>query len=169
MKKYLLLFGLVFLSCSTLMPARPTPDDFPPPPMTVIVEDFPTPFATTTLEPRPVLITQEDMLEAQNFHLILVTRIAAGDSTGVAETVKYPITVNIDSQPTVISTAEEFETDYDRIFTDNVIEALADTSEENLLLLLEGIRIGQGEVWINLFCVDLACSDTQFLITQVNN
>jgi hypothetical protein len=166
MKKYLLILGLVFLSCSTF---APTPDDFPPPPpMTVIVE-IPPVTPTTTIEPRSAPITQENMLDAQNFHLILVTRLAAGDSIGIAETVKYPITVNIDGLPITISSVSEFETYYDQIFTDNIIEAVTDTSEENLLLLPEGIRIGHGEVWFNLYCVDLTCSDTQFLITQINN
>lgn len=152
------------LACATIIP---TPNDFPPPPMTVIVENFPTPFVTTTIEPRPVMITQEKMLDAHTFQLILVTRIAAGDSIGIAETVKYPITVDIDG-PVVISTADEFENYYDRIFTDDVIAALNETNEESLVLLPEGVRVGRGEIWFNLYCVDLTCSDTQFLITQIN-
>jgi hypothetical protein len=81
--------------------------------------------------------------------------------------VKYPITVDVDGQ-VVISTADEFEKYYDRIFTDDVIAALNETNEEDLLLLPEGVRVGQGEVWFNLYCVDLTCNDTQFFITQVN-
>ena len=165
MRKFALAFALLLsLACASIIP---TPNDFPPPPMTVIVEDFPTPFVTATIEPRLAVITPEKMQDAYTFQLILVTRIAAGDSTGVAETVKYPITVDVDG-PVVISTADEFENYYDRIFTDKVITALNETNEEDLLLLPEGVRVGQGEVWFNLYCVDLTCSDTQFLITQIN-
>lgn len=168
MKKYILLFALLSLSCSSLIP---TPDDFPEPPMTftvmtVIVENFPTPIPTAV--PRPAVITQEKMLDAQNFQLILLTKASAGDSIGIAEMVKYPITVNIDGA-TVISTLDEFDMYYDQIFNERVFAALADTSETNLTLLPEGIRVGHGEVWFNLFCVDAACGETQFFITQINN
>ncbi len=165
MRKFALAFALLLsLACASIVP---TPHDFPPPPMTVIVEDFPTPFVTATIEPHLAMITSEKMQDAYEFQLILVTRVAAGDSIGVAEMVKYPITVDVDGQ-VVISTADEFEKYYDRIFTDDVIAALNETNEEDLLLLPEGVRVGQGEVWFNLYCVDLTCNDTQFFITQVN-
>ena len=165
MRKIVLMFALLLTSaCASIIP---TPNDFPPPPMTVIVEDFPTPFVMPTIEPRLAVITPEKMPDAYTFQLILVTRIAAGDSTGIAETVKYPITVNVDG-PVVISTADEFENYYDRIFTDDIISVLNETNEDDLILLPEGVRVGKGEVWFNLYCVDLACSDTQFLITQIN-
>ena len=165
MRKIVLMFALLLTSaCASIIP---TPNDFPPPPMTVIVEDFPTPFVMPTIEPRLAVITPEKMPDAYTFQLILVTRIAAGDSTGIAETVKYPITVNVDG-PVVISTVDEFENYYDRIFTDDVITALNETNEEDLVLLPGGVRVGQGEIWFNLFCVDAVCSDTQFLITQIN-
>lgn len=164
MKKYILLFGLMLLACSTLVP---TPDDFPPPPMTVIVE-LPIVTPTTTIEPRLALITPEKMADAQSFYLMLVTKVTAGDSAGIAEMVKYPLTVQVNGEM-VISTAEDFDHYYKDIFNDRVMKALSDTSESNLTLLPEGVRVGQGEIWFNLYCVDLTCSDTQFLITQVNN
>lgn len=164
MKKYILLFALIMLSCSSLVP---TPDDFPEPPMTVIVE-LPVVTPTATIEPRLAPITPEDLGEARSFHLMVLTKVVAGDSAGIVELVKYPINVQVDG-PTVISTPEEFESYFKEIFNDRVMEALSDTSEENLTLQPEGVRVGQGEVWFNLYCVDLVCSDTQFLITQVNN
>lgn len=162
MKKYILLFGLMMLACSSLVP---TPDDFPPPPpMTVIVE-LPNVTPTTTIEPRLALITPEKMTDAQSFHLKVFTMAVAGDSAGIAEMVKYPLTV----QGLVVTTADEFDSNFKDIFNDRVMEALSDTSETNLILLPEGVRVGQGEVWFNLYCVDLTCSDTHFLITQINN
>jgi hypothetical protein len=166
MKKVTLLALLLFsLACANIIPK---PDDFPEPPMTVIVEDFPTLFVTATIEPRLAMITHEKMLDARTFQLILVTRIAAGDSIGITEMVKYPIHVDIDG-PAVISTADEFENYFDQIFTDEVVAALNETNEEDLILLPEGVRVGRGEIWFNLFCVDVACADQEFLITQINN
>ncbi len=161
MKKYILLFGLMLLACSSLVP---TPDDFPEPPMTVIVE-LPVVTPTATIEPRLAPITPEKMVDAQSFHLIIYTMALAGDSAGIADLVKYPLTV----QGLVVTTAEEFDSNFKDIFNDRVMEALSDTNEPNLIVLPEGVRIGQGEIWFNLYCVDLTCSDTQFLITQVNN
>ena len=165
MKKYILLFVLFSLSCSSLIP---TPDDFPEPPMTVIVEDFPTLVITPTVETRIAVITSDKMAEAQTFQLILLTMVAAGDSLGIAEMVKYPLSVNLDDTSLILN-ADEFEENYDRLFTEQVIEVISDTSESNLTLLPEGVRVGHGEIWFNLFCMDAACSETQFFITQINN
>jgi len=165
MKKYILFFALLSLSCSSLIP---TPDDFPEPPMTVIVEDFPTLVITPTVETRIAVITSDKMAEAQTFQLILLTMVAAGDSLGIAEMVKYPLSVNLDDTSLILN-ADEFEENYDRLFTEQVIEVISDTSESNLTLLPEGVRVGHGEIWFNLFCMDAACSETQFFITQINN
>ncbi|HMV29777.1 MAG TPA: hypothetical protein PKE23_10350 [Anaerolineales bacterium] len=165
MKKYILFFALLSLSCSSLIP---TPDDFPEPPMTVIVEDFPTLVITPTVETRIAVITSDKMADAQTFQLILLTMVAAGDSLGIAEMVKYPLSVNLDDTSLILN-ADEFEENYDRLFTEQVIEVISDTSESNLTLLPEGVRVGRGEIWFNLFCMDAACSETQFFITQINN
>lgn len=165
MKKYVLFFALLSLSCSSLIP---TPDDFPEPPMTVIVEDFPTLVITPTVETRIAVITSDKMADAQTFQLILLTMVAAGDSLGIAEMVKYPLSVNLDDISLILN-ADEFEENYDRLFTEQVIEVISDTSESNLTLLPEGVRVGHGEIWFNLFCMDAACSETQFFITQINN
>lgn len=163
MKKIVFVFALFLTACGSILP---TPNDFPPPP-TGIVEDFPTVFVTSTIEPRPAMITQDDMQEANNFSLILLTRVVSGDSLGVAEMVKYPITVKLDT-PVVILSVEEFEQKYDDIFDNELISVIAEINEDDLILLPEGIRVGQGEIWFNLYCVDLSCSDTEFFITQIN-
>jgi hypothetical protein len=162
MKKLFLLCALFLSACGSIFP---TPNDFPPP--TVIIEDFPTMLVTSTIEPRPAMITQDDMQEANNFALILLTRVVSGDSLGVTEMVKYPITINLDT-PMVITSVEEFEQNYDRIFNDELIAVIANISDADLTLLPEGIRVGQGEIWLNMYCVDLTCSDTEFFITQIN-
>jgi hypothetical protein len=44
-----------------------------------------------------------------------------------------------------------------------------DNSEEDLVNGVVGIRVGNGELWFNLFCMDAACTEKEFLITQINN
>jgi hypothetical protein len=162
MKKIFLLCALFLSACGSVFP---TPNDFPTPPV-VIVEDYPTAFVTVTIAPRLAVITQDDMGDANTFSLILLTRIVGGDSLGVTEMVKYPITVNVDV-PIVITSVEEFEQNYDDIFDDALISVIAETKDD-LTLLPDGIRMGQGEIWFNLYCMDLSCSDTEFFITQIN-
>ncbi len=156
--------GFMTLACLWLIP---TPDDFPPPPMTVIVE-FPTVVVTPTLEMRLAPITQEKMQEAETFLLILKTRVLSGDDTGIAEMVHYPIDVSGSGQMKIMN-ADEFVKNYDSIFNEKILAVLTDTEDASLILLPDGILIGNGEIWINLYCVDLVCSETQFLITQINN
>ena len=146
----------------------PTPDDFPPPPpMTPIVE-FPQVTATATIEPRMRPILPNDMQDAETFFLIVKTSMAAGDDTGIAERVKYPIRVRVSGQELVLKSEKEFLDQYEKIFDQGFVTTLSDIDESNLSLLPNGIQVGNGELWFNYFCVDLACSDAQFLITQIN-
>jgi hypothetical protein len=166
MKKIFWAITAGFMTLACLSPI-PTPDDFPPPPMTVIVE-FPTVVVTPTLEMRLAPITQEKMQEAETFLLILKTRVISGDSTGIAEMVHYPIDVYTNGKIS-IANADEFVKNYDSIFNEKIMAVLTDTKDASLILLPDGILVGNGEIWINLFCVDLVCSETQFLITRINN
>ena len=70
MRKFALAFALLLsLACATIVP---TPNDFPPPPMTVIVEDFPTPFVTATIEPRHTLqLLSFEFLQCFDFMFIV--------------------------------------------------------------------------------------------------
>jgi len=166
MKRMMVLFAMILTACRS---ALPTPNDFPPPPpMTVIIEDFPTAFRTPTIEPRPAIITQEKMQDAGTFMLILRARLLSGDDFGVSGMVKYPIQVDTDHGRMEIETADVFLENYAAIFNNEFIQVVAAISEDNLLLLPGGVEVGRGEIWLNLYCVDLVCSDSQFLITQIN-
>jgi hypothetical protein len=165
MKKLFLLLAFASLACMSIVPIPGKPAATP---LVVIIENETLPVATMTVEPRLAVITQEKMLDAETFQLILLTRVAAGDSLGVAEMVKYPITVSLNGA-TALATSQEFEENYQKIFTDRIIEVVSDTSDGNLTLLPDGIRLGQGEIWFNLYCANLSCSETEFFITQINN
>jgi len=161
----ILLLVLVFLTgCGVIT----TPDDFPPPPpMTPIVE-FPQVTATATIEPRMRPILSNDMQDAETFFLIVKTSMAAGDDVGVAGSIKYPIRVKLNGQELVLKDEREFLDQYEKIFDQGFVSVLSEIDESELTILPNGVQIGNGELWFNYFCVDLSCSDAQFLITQIN-
>jgi len=57
---------------------------------------------------------------------------------------------------------------YDQIFDPEFVAVIFNIHETELTLLPDGIQAGKGELWFNYYCVDLACLDAQFLITQIN-
>ena len=170
---------LLTLACSRLLPPQvdPTPNEFPPPPpttdlgtpppMTVIVE-WPQFTPTTTLEPRPRPVLPEDMDEAETFFLIIKTMLTAGDDLGVAERVKYPLEVTLASEPITLHNPEEFLSHFGELFDQDFVTELIELEETDLSLQPEGVRVGEGELWFDYFCIDLSCSDAQFMITQIN-
>ena len=163
MKKIIILAVFSMTACGLL----PTPNDFPPPPVTVIVE-IPQVTATTTLEPRMRPILPDDLQDAETFFLIVKTSMAAGDNLKVAESIKYPIRVIMSGQEILLKDQREFLDQYETIFDRDFINTLFEMDETNLTLLPNGVRLGNGELWFNYFCVDQSCSDAQFRITQIN-
>jgi hypothetical protein len=161
MRKSLFLAALLLAGCGI----APTREAFPP--SSPIVE-FPNIPATATIEPRMQPILPADMPDARAFFLIVKTRLIAGDDQGIAASVKYPFFTMIDGQRIKFNNSSEFLGSYEKIFDERMVTALANIDEESLVLLSNGVRAGTGEIWFNLFCADLACSDTQFLITQIN-
>jgi len=135
--------------------------------MTPIVE-WPQFTPTATLEPRMRPILSNDMQEAETFLLILKTSLAAGDDLKIAESVKYPLRVKLGGQETLLKDQREFLDYYEKIFDQGFTNALFEMDETNLTLLPNGVQVGNGELWFNYFCVDVSCSDAQFLITQIN-
>lgn len=165
--KRLTLTVLFFLltACTQLVP---TPDDFPPPPGTVIV-DFPNNTPEPRFVPLPYPIASGDMVEAEAFLLRLQTNAAAGNADGIAESVFYPINVRVNGQTVALNSPDEFIQNYTQIFSDKILKALSETTTDALMSGPEGISIGNGELWFNLFCMDAACAQREFLITQINN
>jgi hypothetical protein len=135
--------------------------------MTPIVE-WPQLTATATLEPRMRPILSNDMQDAETVFLIVKTSLAAGDDLRIAESVKYPLRVKMGGQEILLKDQREFLDQYEKIFDQGFTNVLFDMDEANLTLLPNGVQVGNGELWFNYFCVDLSCSDAQFLITQIN-
>jgi len=164
MKLCLWLIALFLTGCAII----PTPNDFPPPPpMTPIVE-WPQATATAVIEPRLRPILSSDMQDAETFFLILKTSMAAGDDTGIAKLVKYPLHVKLGEENILFKDQHEFLDLYEKIFDNDFISSIFEIDESTLTLFPDGVRTGTGELWFNYFCTDLTCSDAQFLITQIN-
>jgi hypothetical protein len=178
MKKVILLFPLLIMACGFIVP---TPNDFPPPPPTyltgiaksppaTVIVEFPRGTASPTYEPRPSLNLQGNTLDdARTFLLILKVQVASGDVYGFAESVHYPIQVKLKGNMTTISTRDEFVQNASSILNDKIIGALNNADKNKWVIMPEGIRVGNGELWIGPFCMDAACKDTELLITQINN
>lgn len=165
MRELMVLVLFFITGCGVL----PTPDDFPPPPPMTSIVEWPQVTPTTTLEPRMRPILSNDMQDAETFFLIVKTSLAAGDDLKIAESIKYPVRVKISGQEGLLKDQREFLDQYEKIFDQGFITALFEMDEANLTLLPNGVQVGNGELWFNYFCVDLSCSDAQFLITQINN
>lgn len=151
-------------------PLLPPPDDFPQPPWTPIVE-FPTSTLPPTAVPRPRLkpIVPSDMDDARAFFLVTEVAITAGDPALIADRILYPIRVNLNGSPTKIASAAQFARNYEGIFNDRLQQALVDADEQDLDLLPDGVRAADGALSFNQFCLDAACTQAGFLITQINN
>ena len=163
---FLVVAALFAAACSPLLP---TPDEFPEPPVTPIVE-FPTgPAATPTRKPASKPILGNDMASARTFFLVMKVRMAAGDSTSIAESVSYPIQVRVHGQATTMLSPVEFEDNYEAIFSQQLQQAIAAADENDLELQLDGIQAVDGVLWFKQFCADPACTQGEFLITQINN
>jgi hypothetical protein len=167
MKKLAAFIPVLLVACMFI---TPKPNDFPPPPPTLLtrIVELPPVTSAPTLEIHPRPIMQSDMSDAQTFLLIIKTQIAAGDYHGFAENVHYPINVDLEGKMKTFTTPDDLAENFKSVLNDRIVNALNETNEDELIILPEGIRVGQGEIWFNLFCVDAACADTQFLITQIN-
>lgn len=81
-----------------------------------------------------------------------------GKSDIVVSLVNYPITVRIDGNEETYASEEELLDGYDDVFTDAILEAVANQEYGDLFVNSEGVMIGNGEVWITGICDDNACS-----------
>jgi hypothetical protein len=133
--------------------------------------EFPTFVLPATPAPRPRIqpIFADDLEDARTFFLILKISMMAGDSTMVAENVLYPIEVKVNGVPTTVASAAEMEQNYAGIFHSDLQASIMAADEQDLRLMPGGVSAAGGALWLNLLCVDAACSKTEFRITAINN
>lgn len=158
MKRYILAIQLVSLTACgrTPLPSAPT-----------AVNLYPTPLPTPTLAVvTSPIIDQED---AFHFFYEIKNMMALGEYEHVAEEIRYPITVNVDGQPKTFVYVAEFEANFEKIFSEDMIQQFISTDESDLTFTENGIKVADGIIWFDLICMDPTCTDADFLITEINN
>ena len=108
------------------------------------------------------------MGEALNFFYELKNQMALGEYEHFAEEIRYPITVNMDGTPKTFIYVAEFEANFEKIFSEDVIQKFISTDESELTFTPNGVKVADGIIWFDLICTDPACDTTAFLITDIN-
>ena len=114
-------------------------------------------------------IYPDDMEEARTLLLLLQVAFTAGDSGLVAEHVLYPIEVPVNGHPTTIASAAELLASYDLIFHPRFRESILRAEVDGVRLTPYGVEVADGALYFDQFCTDSACTESQFLITIINN
>ena len=157
MKKYLLITLLILTACGqNLHPSTP-----------VAVNIYPTPMPTPTLAVVTSPITEQE--DAFHFFYEIKNMMALREYEHIAEEIRYPITVIVDSQPKTFVYVAEFEANFEKIFNEDVIQRFISTDESELTFTENGVMVADGIIWFDLICMDPDCDEMEFLITEINN
>lgn len=154
-KRMVVIIGLLLVACG---PSQP-----------VLVDQYPTMLPTPTLAVITKSIGMEEKEEAFHFLYELKNLMALGEYEHFAEEIRYPITVNVNGQAKTFIYAAEFEANFDKIFSEEVIQRFISTDESELIFSPNGVKVLDGILWFNLICMDPACEEAEFLITEINN
>lgn len=158
MKKLILLLVLWLCACAS-----------PPATAPVFVDQYPTMFPTPTLAVNAKPIGDQEKEQAFDFFYELKNNVALGKYEHFAEEIRYPITVQVDGQSKTFIFVAEFEADFEKVFTEEMIQKFISTDESQLIFTAEGVKAADGMVWFDLICMDPACEEAEFLITEINN
>ena len=85
----------------------------------------------------------------QKFFDALKKAIAADDKAAVAAMVDYPFQARIGGKAVKIRDAAHFVSDYDKIITAKVKQAVAQQTYAGLFANWQGVSIGDGEIWFS--------------------
>lgn len=128
-----------------------------------------TPAAVAELEQRIDDVLGEHEAYREAFDQ-LQGRMAAGDKAGVAELVDYPVGVSVNGTSTKVRTADEFIANYDAIVTPEIRQVVAAQRFSELLVnATNGVMFGDGQVWINGVCRDVACAVSDVRVTAIQS
>ncbi len=133
------------------------------------VSQYPTLMPTPTLAVVTRPIEDEEKEEALNFFYELKNKMALGEYEHFAEEIRYPITVKVDGQPKTFVYVAEFEHNFEKIFSEDVIRNFISIDETALTFTENGVKVADGIFWFDLICQDPACENAEFMITEINN
>ena len=161
MRKLLIVFLFVLAACAPSQITNLAP--------TEVLDQYPTPLPTPTLASITKPIAEEEKEEAFNFFYELKNNMALGEYEHIAEEIRYPISVQVDGQPKTFVYVAEFEANFEKIFSEAVIQRLIATDESELTFTEQGVKVADGIMWFDLVCLDPNCENAEFLITEINN
>jgi len=138
-------------------------------PPTQIVNQYPTLLPTPTLAVQTKVIEEDEKEEALNFFYELKIHMAAGEYHHLTDEIRYPITINVGGKPKSFVYAAELEANFDKIFSKEEIKTFISTDESELTFTANGVKVAGGIMWFDLICMDPACEQAEFLITEINN
>ncbi|MDI2112962.1 hypothetical protein [Commensalibacter nepenthis] len=98
--------------------------------------------------------------------------IAHQNKGGVAEFVKYPLTINLNNKPVAIKNTQQFIQNYEAIITPKVKGAVAKQQFIGMFANGQGMMFGSGQLWISGYCLDKTCKDPtqmKIYIKAINN
>jgi len=93
--------------------------------------------------------------------------IAAQDRVAVAALMRYPLRVETDGRVREIADADAFQRAYDSIIIPSVASAVAAQSFDTVFANWQGVMIGNGQVWLNGQCEDVACTRSDVKVVTI--
>jgi hypothetical protein len=104
----------------------------------------------------------------EDFLALLQQAVAAGNRTGVAALVSYPLKTRLAGRPVTVHDAGQFVARYEQLLPAKSREAIAQQKFEALFANSSGVMVGSGQVWFSGVCGDAHCKAPVVLITAVN-
>ncbi|WP_081689244.1 DUF1176 domain-containing protein [Inquilinus limosus] len=93
--------------------------------------------------------------------------VRAHAAADVAALVSYPIDVTIGGRKVAIRTPKDFAARYDQVMTPAITAAVLNETYEDLGVNDQGLRVGDGEVWISGICADNACKSVRVQVVTI--
>ena len=159
--KRLIFVSILFLTACAQAPTSVVP--------TEILDQSPTMMPTPTLSVITKPIQDGDKQEAFNFFYELKNEMALGEYEHFAESIRYPVTTNVEGQSKTFVYAAELEVNFEKIFGKDEIQKFISTDESELAFTPQGVKVADGIIWFDKICMDSNCEETEYLITQINN
>jgi hypothetical protein len=102
---------------------------------------------------------------AKAFFTTLQRNVVNGDRRAVCALIEYPLRQSTGS----IRSARVCQSHYLKIFTKDVVDAVASQRFDQLLVNSGGIMVGLGQVWFSGLCRDDGCRRVEIRIIGINN
>ncbi len=92
------------------------------------------------------------------------TAVVGGDRAAVVEEVRFPLNISGGKK---ISGPGEFQRNYEKIITPEVVKAVSEQDFGKVFVNQQGVMIGSGQVWLSGQCLDQACTKTEVKVITI--